>query len=122
VVEPRPDALRVTHRMPEPGARGQAPTVSSPGTRDFGGTARVTYTGSNPEGGTNLFTVTVFVGGKDVAALNGSADSVEPGRAATVQLISQDKFIGGPYKFDFQKTCRRLDRSRRPPSRVSGEG
>jgi hypothetical protein len=76
--------------------------VNDDGLGDFEGTARITYTGSNPEGGTNLFTVTVFVGGKDVAVLNGSADSVQPGRAATVQLISTDGFVGGPYKFDFQ--------------------
>jgi hypothetical protein len=76
--------------------------VQDDGLGDFGGTARVTYAGDNPEGGTNLFTVTVFVGGKDVAVLNGSADSVEPGQAATVQLISSDKFVAGPYKYDFQ--------------------
>jgi hypothetical protein len=62
----------------------------------------VTYTGNNPEGGTNIFTITVFVGGKDIAVLNGSVNSVKPGRTATVQLISQDKFVAGPYKFDFQ--------------------
>jgi hypothetical protein len=76
--------------------------VKNDGVGDFGATTRVTYTGDNPEGGTNLFTVTVFVGGKDVAVLNGSANSVQPGQAATVQLISTDKFVGGPYKFDFQ--------------------
>jgi hypothetical protein len=76
--------------------------VKDDGLGDFGGTTRVTYTGDNPEGGTNLFTITVFVGGKDIAVLNGSVSSVQPGRTATVQLISQDKFVGGPYKFDFQ--------------------
>jgi hypothetical protein len=76
--------------------------VKDDGLGSFGGTGRVTYTGDNPEGGSNLFTVTVFVGGKDVAVLNGSADSVESGRAATVQFISSDDFVKGPYKFDFQ--------------------
>jgi hypothetical protein len=76
--------------------------VKDDGVGDFGATARVTYTGDNPEGGTNLFTVTVFAGGKDIAVLNGSASSVQPGRTATVQLISSDTFVGGPYKFDFQ--------------------
>jgi hypothetical protein len=76
--------------------------VKDDGLGDFGGTARVTYTGGNPEGGTNIFTLTVFVGGKDVAALVGSANAVMPDRAATVQFISQDKFVGGPYKYDFQ--------------------
>jgi hypothetical protein len=77
--------------------------VKDDGLGDFGGTGRVTYTGDSPEGGTNLFTVTVFVKGKDVAALEGSADEVEPGTAATVQFISSDKFVKGPYKYDFQK-------------------
>ena len=76
--------------------------VKDDGLGDFGGTARVTYTGENPEGGSNIFTLTVFVRGKDVAALTGSADSVMPGRAATVQFVSGDKFIAGPYKYDFQ--------------------
>ncbi len=68
--------------------------VKDDGLGDFGGTARVTYTGGNPEGGTNIFTVAVFVDGKDVAALPGSANAVMSDRAATVQLISQDKFVG----------------------------
>ena len=45
----------------------------------------------------------MFVDGKYVAALNGSAQSVEPGRAATVQVVSTDKFVhAGPYEYDFQ--------------------
>jgi len=77
-------------------------SVKDDGLGDFGGRARMTYTGKNPSGGTNVFTVTVFVGGKDVASLQGSASSVRPGDAVTVDLISQDKFVGGPYKYDFQ--------------------
>jgi hypothetical protein len=76
--------------------------VKDDGLGDFGGVARVTYTGANPAGGANLFTLTVFVGGKDVAVLNGSAEDVKPGTAETVQFISGDSFVGGPYKFDFQ--------------------
>jgi hypothetical protein len=45
----------------------------------------------------------VFVDGRYVAALNGRAHSVEPGRAATVQFVSTDKFVhAGPYEYDFQ--------------------
>ncbi len=77
-------------------------SLKDDGLGDFGGTGRVTYTGANPQGGTNLFTVTVFVGGNQVAALEGSASDVTPGDAVTVQFISQDKFVGGQYKFDFQ--------------------
>jgi hypothetical protein len=76
--------------------------VKDDGLGDFGGTGRVTYTRDDPEGGTDVFTLAVFVDGKYVAALNGSAHSVEPGRAATVQSISTDKFMRGPYEYDFQ--------------------
>jgi hypothetical protein len=77
-------------------------TVKDDGLGSFGGRARITYTGDNPEGGTNLFTLTVFSHGKDVAALTGSADSVKHGTAATVEFVSTDDFVGGPYKYDFQ--------------------
>jgi hypothetical protein len=73
--------------------------VKDDGLGDFGGVAHVTYTGANPAGGANFFTLTVFVGGKDVAVLNGSAEDVKPGTAETVQFISSDDFVGGPYKF-----------------------
>ncbi|MGA5193611.1 hypothetical protein [Streptomyces exfoliatus] len=78
-------------------------TVRDNGLGDFGGRARVTYTGDNPDGGGNTFTVTVFKGGKDVASLLGSASEVPPGRTVTVDLISTDKFVRGPYTYDFQK-------------------
>lgn len=32
-----------------------------------------------------------------------SAEDVKPGVAETVQFISSDNFVGGSYKFDFQK-------------------
>src|SRR4051812_13850367 len=55
--------------------------VKDDGLGDFSATGRITYTGSDSTGGGNLFTVTVFVGGKDVAVLQGSADDVQAGRA-----------------------------------------
>jgi hypothetical protein len=76
--------------------------VKDNGLGDFGGTGRVTYTGANPDGGANVFTLTVFVDDKDIAVLNGSASSVKPGRTVTVEFISSDNFVGGPYKYDFQ--------------------
>lgn len=76
--------------------------VKDDGLGDMGGTARVTYTGDDPDGGDNIFTITVFKGKNVVATLNGSANTVKPGTTVTVQLISQDKMVGGPYKFDFQ--------------------
>ena len=43
-----------------------------------------------------------IVDGDQVSAMQGSADGVQPGDAVTVQLISQDHFVAGPYKYDFQ--------------------
>ena len=58
-------------------------TVRDNGFGDFGGRARITYTGDNAEGAINTFTITVFKGGKDVASLKGSASDVPPGRTIT---------------------------------------
>jgi hypothetical protein len=77
--------------------------VKDDGLGDFGGVARVTYTGNDASGASNIFTLTVFKGTKDIAVLDGSANSVMPGKAVTVQFISSDKFVAGPYTFDFQK-------------------
>jgi hypothetical protein len=76
--------------------------VKNDGLGDFGGTARITYTGDDGEGGDNIFTLTVFKGTKVAGTLNGSANTVKPGTAVTVQLISTDKFVAGPFKYDFQ--------------------
>lgn len=78
-------------------------TVRDNGFGDFAGRARITYTGDNPDGGTNTFTVTVFKDGKDVASLKGSASDVPSGRTITADLISTDNFVAGPYTYDFQK-------------------
>jgi len=72
------------------------------GLGSFGGTARITYTGDDSDGGDNLFTITVFKGKKVVATLDGGASSVRPGSTATVQLLSTDDFVGGSYKYDFE--------------------
>ena len=69
---------------------------------DFGGRARITYTGSDQNGGTNLFTITVFKNGRDIASLDGSANTVLPGHTVTADLISSDRYVSGPYTFDFQ--------------------
>ena len=102
--ETAPAATGPTAKLPIQNGDWRLSSVSikDDGLGDFGGRARITYTGDNPDGGTNLFTITVFRHGKDVAALEGSAEAVKPGTAATVQLISTDKFVPGPYKYDFQ--------------------
>jgi hypothetical protein len=78
-------------------------TLRDNGLGDFGGRARITYTGDNPDGGTNTFTITVFKDGKDIASLIGSARDVPSGRTITADLVSTDNFVAGPYTFDFQK-------------------
>jgi hypothetical protein len=77
--------------------------VADNGLGTFGATARITYTGSDSKGGTNLFTLTVFKGGSDISALTGSASDVAPGKQVTVDFIGTDKFVSGPYTYDFQK-------------------
>ncbi|MCW2798714.1 MAG: hypothetical protein JWQ70_186 [Aeromicrobium sp.] len=76
--------------------------VKNDGLGDFGGTARITYTGDDKDGGSNVFTITAFSGKDLVATLQGSANTVRPGTTVTVQLISQDKFRSGTFKYDFQ--------------------
>jgi hypothetical protein len=77
--------------------------VEDDGLGDFGGTARITYTGDDPDGGTNIFTVTVFdKGGEFLGAMQGSAQEVKAGGTVSVQLISTDKYVKGPYTYDFQ--------------------
>jgi hypothetical protein len=49
-----------------------------------------------PRAARTLFTLTMLEGGKDIAVLNGSADSVQPGQTATAQLISESAHaLGG---------------------------
>ncbi|MEJ7634315.1 DUF2510 domain-containing protein [Aeromicrobium sp.] len=76
--------------------------IKDDGLGSLGGTARITYTGDNEDGGTNIFTVTLFKGKDAVGSLQGSANTVKPGTAVTVQFISTDEFVKGPYKYDFQ--------------------
>lgn len=76
--------------------------VKDDGLGSLGGTARITYTGGDSDGGDNVFTITLFKGKDVVGTLEGSATTVLPGSTATVQLISTDDFVGGPYKYDFE--------------------
>jgi hypothetical protein len=77
-------------------------SVDDNGYGDFSGIARITYTGEKPEGEDNIFTVTLFKGGKDVAVLQGAANAVTREDTATVQLPSSDPWVGGPYTYDFR--------------------
>lgn len=76
--------------------------VNDDGSGSFVGTAQVTYMGHDKEGGNNFFTITLFTGHQQVGVLTGGSIMVLPGRTATVQLVSQDKYKPGPYSYDFQ--------------------
>ena len=78
-------------------------SVKNDGLGNFGGVGRVLYLGKDTSGASNIFTLTVFVHGKVVSTLIGSVDSASPGGISTVQFIGTDKFVKGPYTFDFEK-------------------
>lgn len=73
-------------------------------TKDFGGsfsgTGRVTNTSDGEL--TATFTYTLFKGDKEVGTLAGVANEVGAGDTATVQLISQDDFVTGVDRIEFQ--------------------
>jgi hypothetical protein len=75
-------------------------TVASDSHGDFVGSASISYTGGNPEGGDYQFTVTLRKDGEDVGTLQGKADGVKRGDAAMVQLASSDPWVEGPYTYD----------------------
>ena len=75
-------------------------TVASDSHGDFVGSASITYTGEDPEGGDHLFTVTLRKDGEDVGTLQGKVDEVKRGDGATVQLSSSDPWVEGPYTYD----------------------
>jgi hypothetical protein len=78
--------------------------VKDDGLGDFGAVGRITYTGDDSEGGTNLFTVTLFEkdGTTIVATLQGSASDVKPGQTVTTQFISTDPYKKGKFPSTFQ--------------------
>lgn len=78
----------------------EEPMVKDDGLGSLGGTARVTNTSDS--GKTAVFTYTVFVDGAQVGTLQGSAADVEAGSTSTVQLVSTDPIVDGPYTFEFQ--------------------
>lgn len=72
------------------------------GTDGFGGTGRVTYTGDVPEGGTGTFNVTVFKDGQQVAYLTAVTKFLKPGMSEDMWFISSDKYVPGPYTYQFK--------------------
>jgi hypothetical protein len=71
-------------------------------TNSFTGTARITYNGSD-EGALNNFTLTIFKGGQQVGTLQGTILDTSPGQTKTVDLISTDDYVAGPWTVEFQK-------------------
>lgn len=90
-----------TERKPaDKSFRVETLNVEDDGLGDFGGTARVTNTASDEKSA--IMTFTLFMGGKQVAVLQGAVDEVSPGQTVTVQLISSDDYRGGPFRYEFQ--------------------
>jgi hypothetical protein len=83
--------------------RLEAVSIEDNGLGDFGGLGQVRYSGHNPAGGSNDFTVSVYKGQHRVAVLLGRVASVLPGDTGTVQFTSTDRIVDGPFTYDFRK-------------------
>jgi hypothetical protein len=78
----------------------EPPMLKDDGIGGFGGTARVTNTADKEL--TATFTYTIFKADAQVGSAIGVANAVGAGQTATVQLSSQDPFVEGPYRVEFQ--------------------
>lgn len=76
------------------------PRLKNDGLGDFGGTARVTNTSGSEV--TGSFTYTLYKNGKELGTASGVANEVGAGKTATVQLVSQDKYVAGVDRVEFQ--------------------
>lgn len=94
---------------PNPGALSdQGWTVMQIRTTDtlgsFTGSLRVRNDTGGPASDPS-FTVSVLKGGSQVASLVGAdAGTASSGKVITVQLVSSDKWVPGPYTFEFQSS------------------
>lgn len=95
-----------------PASSGGASDQSDEGFTYLGGSAQIVEDGLGQFSGrmrvrndgdkrTGLFTVSVLKGGAVLTTLQGAADSVEPGKTVTVDLISTDDYVPGPYEIEF---------------------
>lgn len=76
-------------------------SIEDDGLGDFGGTLRVRNTTDSPKSG--IFTVTILSTSGDVlGSAQGSGDAIEGDTVQTVQLISLDDYVEGPYELEFQ--------------------
>jgi hypothetical protein len=70
----------------------------------FHGNGQITNTGSTAANdGISLFTVTLYLNGKLVAHLDGSANDVPAGGTVTVEFSSSEPYLPGPYLYAFQQ-------------------
>jgi hypothetical protein len=69
----------------------------------YSATGHFTYTGDDEEGrNDDTFTVTLFKDDKQVGLLNGVVYTPKSDNSVKVQFISADKYVKGPYKYEFQ--------------------
>jgi cell division septation protein DedD len=69
-------------------------------TEDYIGSARITNT--NRSSKSAGFTITLFRNGRQLAVLQGTVLDVAAGKTVTVDLLSNDRYSVGSYKYDFQ--------------------
>lgn len=66
--------------------------------------ADIKYLGSDAAGGDLCFDVALGKGDRQVASGTGCADSVQPGKTATLEFFSGDDFVSGPYDITLTKS------------------
>ena len=77
--------------------------VKDDGLGDFGAVGRITYTGEDESGGSNVFTVTLFNNaGEIIATMTSSANGVKPGQTVTAQFFGSDAYKSGSFPSTFQ--------------------
>lgn len=69
----------------------------------YSATGHFTYTGDDEEGrDDDTFTVTLFKDNDQVGVLNGVVYTPKSDKSVKVQFISPDKYVKGPYTYEFQ--------------------
>lgn len=66
--------------------------------------ADVKYLGEDTSGGDKCFDLTLDKGDRQVASSTGCADGIQPGKTASVDFVTTEDFVSGPYDITVSKT------------------
>lgn len=66
--------------------------------------ADVKYLGEDTSGGDKCFDISLDKGSRQVASGTGCADSIQPGKTASLEFASFDDFVSGPYDITLNKS------------------